>query len=443
MYISLSDRRRREDAATDTPAAPRAAADLAGPAHGGRAGRVSSTVIALGVVSLFTDISSEATAAVLPLYLTSALGLSVVAYGVIDGIYHGVSSVVRIGAGWAADRGDRPKRIALVGYGLSALARFGLLFAAGFAAITAVVVGDRIGKGIRTAPRDALIAASSTPDGLGRSFGVHRMLDTIGAASGPLIAFVVLLLIPGGYSTVFVVSLAFAVLGVVVLGALVPDRRPRAEHAASATPGTPPSPFRWRLIANPRMVRLLIAAGLLGLVTIGDGFLYLALHDRLGFAAAWFPLLFVGTNIAYLTLAVPVGRLGDRIGGRRVLIGGHVALLAAYVVTALPLGGAAAVVAAVTCLALLGAFYAATDGILAALASALVPLEARASGIAAAQTVVAVSRFAAATAFGLLWFAFGPSQALLAVGCVLGGLIPVAAILLRPRATEGGASAWT
>ncbi|KRC63195.1 MFS transporter [Agromyces sp. Root81] len=401
---------------------------------------MSSTVVALGVVSLLTDVSSEATAAVLPLYLTAALGLSVVAYGVIDGLYQGVSSVVRIAAGWAADRGDRPKHVALVGYGLSAVARLGLLFAGGFGAITAVVVGDRIGKGIRTAPRDALIAASSPPTELGRSFGLHRMLDTVGAATGPVIAFVVLLLVPEGYRTVFVVSLAFALLGVVVLGALVPDRRPRAERARD---GVSSAPFRWRLLTAPRLIRLLVAAGLLGLVTIGDGFLYLALHDRLDFAPMWFPLLFVGTNIVYLTLAVPIGRLGDRVGGRRVFIGGQVVLLGAYVLAALPIAGAGAVAATIACLLALGVFYAATDGILAALASAFVPVAARTSGIAAAQTVVAATRFIAATGFGLLWFALGSSAALVIAACTLAVLIPVAALLLRPRASEGGASAWT
>lgn len=428
MYISLSDRRHREGALAAAPGATR------------RTARVSSTVVALGVVSLLTDVSSEATAAVLPLYLTAALGLSVVAYGVIDGLYQGVSSAVRIAAGWAADRGDHPKHVALVGYGLSAASRLGLLFASGFGAITAVVVGDRIGKGIRTAPRDALIAASSPPTELGRSFGVHRMLDTGGAAAGPVIAFVVLLLVPEGYRTVFVVSLAFALLGIVVLGALVPDRRPRAERARN---GAAPAPFRWRLLAAPRLTRLLVAAGLLGLVTIGDGFLYLVLHDRLDFAPMWFPLLFVGTNVVYFSLAVPIGRLGDRIGGRRVFIGGQVSLLGAYALAALPLAGAEAVTASVTCLVALGAFYASTDGILAALASAFVPVEARTSGIAAAQTVVAATRFIAATAFGLLWFALGSSTALAVVACALAALIPVAALLLRPRASEGGASAWT
>src|SRR6187402_3559761 len=131
-------------------------------------------------------------AAVLPLYLTAQLGLGLLAYGFVDGLYQGVSAVVRIAGGYAGDRGGRPKWIAVTGYGLSALSRIALLPAHGFAAITGVIVADRLGKGLRTAPRDALIAASSDPKTLGRAFGVHRMLDTVGAAIGPLVAFALL-----------------------------------------------------------------------------------------------------------------------------------------------------------------------------------------------------------------------------------------------------------
>ncbi|HWI32149.1 MAG TPA: MFS transporter, partial [Microbacterium sp.] len=125
---------------------------------------------------MLTDISSESVAAILPLYITGVLTLSTIAYGFLDGLYQGVSALVRIASGYASDRSDQPKWIAFIGYGLSAIARVGLLFASGFAAITAVLTADRIGKGIRTAPRDSLITASSHPADLGRSFGVHRML---------------------------------------------------------------------------------------------------------------------------------------------------------------------------------------------------------------------------------------------------------------------------
>ena len=427
MYISLSDRPKDpvpEDGAANGPAQEGGAKS---PVRPGTGAKVSSVVVALGVVSLLTDISSESVSAVLPLYITGVIGLSTIAYGFIDGLYQGVSALVRIAGGWAADRGDRPKWVAFFGYAVSAIARIGLLFATSFAAITTVLAVDRLGKGVRTAPRDALVAASSLPGNLGRSFGVHRMLDTIGAALGPLIAFVILLAIPQGYTTVFVVSLAFALLGVAVLGILVPNRRPRAERASA---GQPRVPFRWRDLTDPRLRRLLIAAGLLGLLTIGDGFIYLVLQSRGAFAAQWFPLLYVGTNIVFLALAVPLGRLADRLGRQKIFVAGYLALLAAYLTAALPVAGIAVTA---LCLLLLGTFYAATDGVLSALATQLTPPASTASGIAAAQTVVALARLLASSGFGFLWYFAGRESAMLLVAAALAAAIPVAALLLRSR----------
>ena len=164
------------------------------------------------------------------------------AYGLIDGLYQGVSALVRLGGGWLSDASDRPKWVAFLGYGLSAVARIFLLFATGAAGIAAVVTADRIGKGIRTAPRDAMISTSTPSEHLGRAFGVHRMLDTIGAALGPLIAFGLLLLVPDGYSVVLVVSLAFALAGVALLGLLGPDVRtpPRPRRCGRADPAAVP-----------------------------------------------------------------------------------------------------------------------------------------------------------------------------------------------------------
>ncbi|ROP49795.1 MULTISPECIES: MFS transporter [unclassified Rathayibacter] len=412
MYISLSDR-------------PEGAAEQ--PARSTGPSRIAPAVIALGIVSLFTDISSESTAAILPFYITAALGMSTLAYGLLDGLYQGVSAFVRIGAGWTADRTDRPKLVALAGYGLSAIARLGLLAGSGPAALTAVVTVDRLGKGIRTAPRDAMISASSEPASLARSFGVHRMLDTVGATIGPLLAFVVLLLVPDGYSTVFVLSAAFATLGVVVLLLFVPDVRTRIAGGAARTK------LPWRRLWDRRPRRLLLAAGLLGLLTVGDGFVYLVLQSRSGFAAQWFPLLYVGTNAAYLALAIPFGRLADRWGRARMFAAGHVLLLAVYVLAASPASGLAVTIA---CLLLLGAFYAATDGVLAAVAGASVPAEIRASGIAAAQTVVAVARLFASVGFGALWLWLGREGAMIAVAVGLAAALPLAALLLRERFAE-------
>jgi MFS family permease len=184
----------------------------------------------------------------------------------------------------------------------------------------------------------------------------------------------------------------------------------------------------WRTLADRNFARVVAAAALLGVLTISDGFLYLSLQQRDAFAGTWFPLLFVGTNVAYLSLAVPLGRLADRLGRARVLVGGHVLLFGAYLCAARPSGGLPLTVAT---LLLLGAFYAATDGVLAALSSTLVPAPVRASGIATAQTVVALARFASSLLFGALWVGLGRSTAVYAVAALLVVAVGVSWWLLR------------
>ncbi len=414
MYLSLSDRPGREAAVQPQDAA--------------RPRPVTRVVVLLGVVSLLTDVSSESVASILPLYLSFVVGLSTVAYGVADGVYQGVSALSRLASGWLADVTDRPKWVATAGYGLSAVARFVLLFVGGAVSITTVLAVDRVGKGIRTAPRDAMISAEADPDHVARAFGVHRTLDTIGAAIGPLLAALILWLIPSGYSTVLVVSLGFAVVGFALLTLFVPS----SAGARGRSTGEPPPRVRWADVSTPRLRRLLVVAGGLALLTIGDGFIYLALLETSGFATYWFPMLFVGTNIAYLLLALPFGRLADRVGRAKVLVLGHLALAAAYACAAVPLAGAATTVVS---LLLLGAFYAATDGVLSAVAGRLVP-EARATAIAAAQTVVAVARMLASVGFGVLWFLVGPTPALLMLGVVLVGVVPLGVLALRPLDTR-------
>jgi MFS family permease len=427
VYISFSNRPRGADG--KRAARPRGART------------VSSTVVAFGIVSMLTDISSESVTAILPLYITGFLGMSTIAFGFLDGLYQGISAVVRIAGGYTSDRLGRPKWVAFFGYGIAAIARVGLLFATGIVSLTAVITADRIGKGIRTAPRDAVITASSHPDDLGASFGVHRTLDNIGAAIGPLLAFFILLLIPDGYGIVFVASLGFAVIGVTVLGLFVPNvrTRPESEPDSESDADADRMPqrraradrprFSWSIVLSRPMRRVLATAGILGLLTIGDGFIYLILQARSDFAAQWFPLMYVGTNVAFLALAIPLGRLSDRVGRARVFVYGHTGLLGAYLVAALPI---ADVAATLLCLLLLGAFYAATDGVLAALAAQLTTPETHGTGIAAAQTVVALSRFISAAGFGILWFVLGRETSILIVAGLLLIAIPVVAVLLRP-----------
>jgi MFS family permease len=413
MYVTVRDR----------PAAARRSSS-------GVSQRVAGTVVLLGIVSMLTDISSESVNAILPIYLTSILGMSTLAYGFVDGIYQGVSALVRIAGGWIADRIDHPKWVAVLGYLGSAISRVFLLPATSLAAITSIITADRLGKGLRTAPRDALIAASSPHTALGRAFGVHRTLDTLGALIGPLMAFAIIgVAVPDNYHVVFVASLAFAIIGVAVLLLIVPDLRPRRGNLSANDP-RPTSTGRpsWRHLRNPQFCQLVGMSALLGLFTIGDGFLYLELTERDSLATKYFPLLYVGTSFAYLALAIPFGRLADRTGRARVFLGGQLMLVLGYLCAGGPIGGPAG---SIGCLVFLGAYYAATDGVLAAMASTVTPLSVRTSAIATAQTAVAAARFASSLGFGFLWMELGRTNAIWLVTGLLALAIPVSAILLR------------
>jgi MFS family permease len=370
-----------------------------------RTRRVAGNVLALGAVSMVTDISSEMVAAILPLYLAIGLGLGPAVYGLVDGLYTGATALLRLVGGYVADRVRQRKLVAVAGYSLSAVAKIGLL-AAGTSvpAIGAAIIADRAGKGLRTAPRDALITLS-TPDGdLGRAFGVHRAMDSAGAFAGPLLALAVLAASGQAFDAVFVTSFCVATVGVLLLVLFVRDRRGPRPAVRTVSPRAATALLR----LGP--VRLLVlGAVLLGISTIGDGFVYLLLQRRENLAVGWFPLLAVGTSLAYLLLAMPLGVLADRIGRTKVFLGGYAALVAVYLLLASPWGGLPALVLV---LVLYGGFYAATDGVLMALAGPLLPPALRTTGLALVQSGQAVAYLISSVLFGLAWQWWGAGGAI-------------------------------
>lgn len=380
--------------------------------------RVPGNVVALGIVSLVTDVSAEMVTAVLPLYLVFGLGLNPLQFGLLDGLYAGATAVLRLVGGHVADRWRRLKTVAGVGYALSAISKLGFLAAGSTVpAIGAVLAIDRAGKGIRTAPRDALISLSSDPATMGRSFGVHRALDTIGAFLGPLVATLVLWASLNDYNSVFVTSFALAACGVILLTTVVQN------HTPSSTPVVRASAVG--LLKDSGFRRCCVWAAGLGLFTITDSFVYLAVQRRWDIATSLFPLLPLGTAGTFLLLAIPLGRLGDRVGRWKVFIGGHLALVVALLVVCGPVGAWWLV------LALHGVFYAATDGVLPAAVGPLLPEDLRATGLAVLQTGQALARMAAAVTVGLLWTLWDLRPALLAFTLALLA-VTIAAAVFKP-----------
>ncbi|WP_329793218.1 MFS transporter [Lentzea sp. DG1S-22] len=366
--------------------------------------RLPSTVFALGTVSLLTDVSAEMITAFLPVYLLFTLQLGYAQFGLLDGIYTGATAVLRLVGGGVSDKFRKPKAVAAAGYGLSAATKvfFPLVGASAFG-IGALMAADRAGKGIRTAPRDAMISLATPEDRLGAAFGVHRSMDTFGALLGPLITFLLLAQIGMVPGPIFAVSAAFAVIGLIVLISFV--REPK-----TGQPKGPRPSFKagLNLLTDRSFRRTTISAGLLGLATISDAFVYVLVQKATGISLGYLPLLPLGTAVVFLAAAAPLGKLSDRLGRWRMFLVGHGLLLGVYALLFIPEGGMGVAIAA---LLLHGLFYAATDGVLSAKVSETAPESLRASGLSVVQTGQALGRLVSSVAFGLLlqYSSFGTS----------------------------------
>nr|WP_245572573.1 MFS transporter [Actinokineospora enzanensis] len=380
-------------------------------------------------MSLLTDISSEMVTAFMPVYVLVSLQMTYVQLGLLDGLYTGATALLRLAGGYIADRVHRHKEVAVAGYGLSAVMKLAFVpVGASALALGGVQTLDRAGKGLRTGPRDALISLVTPSKDLGTAFGVHRTMDTIGAMFGPLVTFALLSWVTYRPGPIFMISFCFAALGVIVLVFFV--RQPRLERVPGkvaslrATVG---------LLREKRMRRTTIAAGLLGLATISDAFVFVVLQKVSGLPSTALALMPVGTALMFLLAATPMGKLADRVGRWRVFFGGHVLLLGVYLLLLGPFGG---IPLAAASLALHGLFYAATDGVLMAHGATLVPAHMRAGGLSIVQTGQALARFASSVGIGLLLqnLAFG-TTVLLAVGALTAALVGVY-LLIRPEVSR-------
>lgn len=392
--------------------------------------RVAPNVWFIGLTSLLTDISSEMVASILPLYLVLGLGLSPFLFGVVDGLYPGVTALVRWAGGVLGDRTRAHKGLATAGYALSSISRIAWLFVGGQApGIVATVTVDRIGKGMRTAPRDALISLSTPSADLGAAFGVHRAMDAAGAMLGPLAAAALLFAAPRRFDLVFVVSFSAGIVGLAVLWLFVhnPLSGPTSE------PQTAPA-RSWRLVPRERGLWLTLAGGAaLALVTVSDAFVYLVLQRRGLVSPSALPLLYVGTSATYLLLAVPMGSLADHLARWKIFIAGHLALAAVYAALLWPTDSRGLVPLV---LVGLGAYYAATDGVLSAMASAVLPRADRGSGLGLLGTATSLGRLGASVMFGWIWASQSEVAAVTAFAMLLPPVIVLSALVLSRAQRE-------
>jgi MFS family permease len=368
----------------------------------------------LSATSLVTDISSEMLTSVLPLYLLYQLQVSPAALGVVEGVHQGGAALVRLLSGAASDRWQRYRELLATGYGLSAVSKLGLLLVGpSVGSLLAVTWLDRIGKGIRTTPRDGLLSLSVPRHALGTAFGLHRAFDTAGAVLGPALAFSLLHFIPDGYDVVFAVSLALASIGVAIIVTFVknPQQGPDATPAENA-----PLARLWSDVGYRAVV---VASFVLGLCTASDSLIYLTLQSALHFPRTWIPLLYVATPLVYLALSIPVGRIADKLGHLRVLFVSYSALLAVYVLGASATKIALGLPLLVANVTLLGLHYASSDGVMMALTSRLLPVQRRGVGLGLVSAGVGTGKLLGTIAFGALWSSFGSGVALRALSFAL------------------------
>ncbi len=367
-------------------------------------------IIILGLTSLLTDISTEMVYPLLPMFLTQTLGASPAILGLIEGIAESVASLLRVFSGYISDRLGRRKPLAIAGYAASTFGKVFLVVAQAWPTVLAGRFVDRFGKGVRTAPRDALIADSADPVRRGRAYGLHRAMDSLGATLGVIAAIVLLRSGAANVRAIFLWSLIPAALGVAVLF-FARDLRPRRV-------GTQGPVLRWSLLPAKLRAYLLVVF----LFTLGNSsnqFLLLRAQN-LGVATAAVLVLYLIFNVTYAAVAYPAGRLSDWMGRRKLLVAGY----ALYGLVYLGFALASSPGSLWVLFPVYGLYMGVSDGVEKALVADLAPTPIRATAIGLHATLVGIGLLPASLLAGWMWTSFGP-----AVPFYFGGVLGCAAAL--------------
>lgn len=390
----------------------------------------SANVVLLGVVSMLTDTATEMAVPLLPVFLTVTLGAGALTLGWIEGAADATASVLKLIAGRQADRVGRQRPFVLGGYGLSSLVRPLLALASRPAHVLAVRMLDRAGKGIRTSPRDALIARSVEPGQHGAAFGLHRGMDHAGAVLGPLLAAAYLGLLGGEMRTLFALTAIPGAAAVAVIWLGVGDAP--ASASAPEPPAFDPAPAAPRASPAP-LWRFLVPLGLFTLGNASDLFLLLKAGGTRA-PLATLPLLWMGLHIVKALSSVPGGRLADRWGRRRTIVMGWLFYAAIY--AALAFAREPATVAAL--FVAYGLYHGLTEGAERALVAEIAPPRHEGSAFGAYHVTLGLLALAASVLFGALWSAFGPAAAFLtSAGLALAAVVTLVALAPRPVGRPG------
>jgi MFS family permease len=383
------------------------------------------TVIVLGVASLLTDLSSEMIYPLLPVFLSGVLGAGPAALGVIEGVAEATSALLKAASGWWADRVRRRKPFVVLGYGLSGLLRPLIGLAGSWPVVAALRFGDRIGKGLRGAPRDALIADVTPADRRGAAYGLHRAMDHAGAVGGPLVAAALLRLAGFSLREVFLLAAipAAVVVLVLVLGV-------REEARPPARPAARPSPAGSRRELGDGFRRFLLAQVVFTLGNSTDAFLLLALSSA-GVPVTWVALLWSLHHVVKMVATYAGGRLSDRTGRRPMVLAGWTV----YGVVYLGFAAAGSPAALVALFLVYGIYFGLTEPVEKAWVVELVPARQRGTALGLYHGAVGLGALPASLLFGALWKLLGAPAAFL-TGAVLA--LAAALLLLAVPATGPG-----
>lgn len=370
-------------------------------------------IIFLGLVSFFADISSEMVYPLIPLYLTAAFGATPVLVGIIEGIAESVASLLKVFSGYISDKYNRKKPLAFCGYASGLLYKLALIFAGSWVGILGARIIDRFGKGIRTAPRDVMVAESSDKAQIGKSFGIHKALDMAGSAIGILLSFILLKnLGTGAYKTVFAVSI-IPVLSALGMFFFIHEKKEQRT--------VKPREFFWKNIKslNGNLKLYLFVAFLFTLGNSSNTFLLLKATD-IGFSDTDVILLYFVYNLTSALLAIPFGKRSDKVGRKKVLVFGYIIFSFVYLGFAFATQKWMLIAAFV----LYGFYTAMVTGVERAFIAEISPSELKGTMLGLHSTLVGIALLPASVIAGGLWNAFG-SAAPFVFGAVLSGAAAV------------------